>query len=223
MGKILSSLNGFFARSQLDMKSRPKEDPDEKLLEEMRRRAIRSLMRKQAGEDSSETSSSDSSDDSSDQSDAAVAVAVTGNHEPTFRVTLDGLDKKYFNRFEEDTEKGKLEVKGILKRRCGPSERIKIQPKRIRFDLPSERPPTSIVVADRMIRGHLSIQGQRKHVVDRLPKHSLMDSHCHIDFILDRRLPKLNLCTWSRLVQRYPALHHPALKGFIQNFCDPPK
>ena len=69
----------------------------------------------------------------------------------------------------------------------------------------------------------LSIQGQRKHVVDRLPKHSLMDSHCHIDFILDRRLPKLNLCTWSRLVQRYPALHHPALKGFIQNFCDPPK
>ena len=61
-------------------------------------------------------------------------MAVTGNHEPTFRVTLDGLVKKYFNRFEEDTEKGKLEVKGILKRRCGPSERIKIQPKRIRFD-----------------------------------------------------------------------------------------
>ena len=66
-------------------------------------------------------------------------------------------------------------------------------------------------------------ESDQSNVIDRLPKHSLMDSHCHIDFILDRRLSKLNLCTWSRLVQRYPALHHPALKGFIQNFCDPLK
>ena len=77
------------------------------------------------------------------------------------------------------------------------------------------------------------------NLIDELASHSIMDSHCHIDFILDRRqvvlllyylkcvpilrLSKLNLCTWTRLVQRYPALHHPALKGFIQNFCDPPK
>ena len=61
-------------------------------------------------------------------------------------------------------------------------------------------------------------ESDQSNVIDRLPKHSLMDSHCHIDFILDRRLSKLNLCTWSRLVQRYPAL-----EGFIQNFCVPPK
>jgi len=68
-----------------------------------------------------------------------------------------------------------------------------------------------------------SIAAQSSNLVDALASHSVMDSHCHIDFILDRRLPKLNLCTWTRLVQRYPALHHPALKGFIQNFCDPAK
>ena len=64
---------------------------------------------------------------------------------------------------------------------------------------------------------------QPDNLIDSLPSHSVMDSHCHIDFILDRRLGKLNLYTWTRLVQRYPALHHPALKGFIQNFCDPPR
>ena len=64
---------------------------------------------------------------------------------------------------------------------------------------------------------------QPDNLIDSLPSRSIMDSHCHIDFILDRRLAKLNLCTWTRLVQRYPALHHPALKGFIQNFCDPPR
>ena len=59
------------------------------------------------------------------------------------------------------------------------------------------------------------------NLIDSLPSHSIMDSHCHIDFILDLRLPKLNLCSWTRLVQRYPALHHRALKGYIQNFCNP--
>ena len=105
-------------------------------------------------------------------------------------------------------------LKGILKRGATDVKQH-VGAKEIRFDLSNERPLTSMVAADRMIRSHLSIQGHKKNSVDRLPKHSLMDSHCHIDFILDRRLPKLNLCTWSRLVQRYPALHHPALKGFI--------
>ena len=123
---------------------------------------------------------------------------------------------------DEETLVKSPTLKGILKRGATDVKRH-MAAKRIRFDLSNERPLTSMVAADRMIRSHLSIQGYKKNSVDRLPKHSLMDSHCHIDFILDRRLPKLNLCTWSRLVQRYPALHHPALKGFIQNFCDPPK
>ena len=123
---------------------------------------------------------------------------------------------------DEETFVKSPTLKGILKRGATDVKQH-MGAKKIRFDLSNERPLTSIVTADRMIRSHLSIQGHKKNSVDRLPKHSLMDSHCHIDFILDRRLPKLNLCTWSRLVQRYPALHHPALKGFIQNFCDPPK
>ena len=115
---------------------------------------------------------------------------------------------------DEETLVKSPTLKGILKR--GDTDvKQHMGAKKIRFDLSNERPLTSIVTADRMIRSHLSIQGHKKNSVDRLPKHSLMDSHCHIDFILDRRLPKLNLCTWSRLVQRYPALHHPALKGFI--------
>ena len=68
---------------------------------------------------------------------------------------------------------------------------------------------------------HVDSTSEESYLIDTLPSYSIMDSHCHIDFILDLRLSKLNLCSWTRLVQRYPALHHRALKGFIQNFCNP--
>ena len=60
-----------------------------------------------------------------------------------------------------------------------------------------------------------------KYAVDRLPTRNIFDSHCHIDFILDRRLRYSSLRTYNSLVDRYPAMHHDKLEGFITNYCDP--
>ena len=51
---------------------------------------------------------------------------------------------------------------------------------------------------------------------------NIFDSHCHVDFILHRRLKGRNIVTYSQLVRKYPGLHHEKLEGFITNFCYPP-
>merc|ERR1719242_420430 len=93
------------------------EDEDAELLE-MRRKALESLMKRtdrelvgrspRLREDSSESSSSES-DDSTEESDVESNVKEEtggGKPEPTFVVTLDGLDKKYF----KGQSKGALEL-----------------------------------------------------------------------------------------------------------------
>ena len=93
------------------------EEEDAELLE-MRRKALESLMKRtdrelvgrspRLREDSSESSSSES-DDSTEESDVesnAKEETGGGKPEPTFVVTLDGLDKKYF----KGQSKGALEL-----------------------------------------------------------------------------------------------------------------
>eukprot|EP00092_Neocalanus_flemingeri_P040197 GFUD01043784.1.p1 GENE.GFUD01043784.1~~GFUD01043784.1.p1 ORF type:complete len:738 (+),score=209.89 GFUD01043784.1:61-2214(+) len=60
-----------------------------------------------------------------------------------------------------------------------------------------------------------------RYVIDRLSSRNIFDSHCHIDFILDRKLRKPSLRTYSSLVDKFPAMHHAKLEGFITNYCDP--
>jgi len=56
---------------------------------------------------------------------------------------------------------------------------------------------------------------------DLLPVKNIFDTHCHIDFILDKKVRNPGLRTYSTLVERFPAMHHEKLEGFITNYCDP--
>ena len=58
-------------------------------------------------------------------------------------------------------------------------------------------------------------------MADSLPTKNIFDSHCHIDFILDRKLKNPSIRTYSRLVEKFPAMQHEKLEGFITNYCDP--
>ena len=54
---------------------------------------------------------------------------------------------------------------------------------------------------------------------------NIFDTHCHIDFILHRRLKgrlQQRPQTFSQLVRQHPGLNHQKLEGFITNFCYPP-
>ena len=64
-------------------------------------------------------------------------------------------------------------------------------------------------------------QAEVVDLVDVLRPGSLLDSHCHLDFILRRRVKPLHLHSWPQLLQRYPALHNRALGGFVTNYCEP--
>lgn len=50
----------------------------------------------------------------------------------------------------------------------------------------------------------------------------IFDSHCHIDFILQRRLKGQGIANYGQLVDKNPGLHHKKLEGFVSNFCYPP-
>ena len=65
------------------------------------------------------------------------------------------------------------------------------------------------------------LRNMSNYVADRLSVRNIFDTHCHVDFIIDRKLRKPELSTYNRLVQKFPAMHHENLEGFITNFCDP--
>ena len=50
---------------------------------------------------------------------------------------------------------------------------------------------------------------------------NIFDSHCHIDFILDRKLRIRWIRNYQQLVHRFPGMYHEKLEVFITNFCDP--
>merc|ERR1719509_59058 len=85
------------------------EEEDAELLE-MRRKALESLMKRTdkelvRREDSSDSSSSES-EESSEESEVEEEQGAADKPEPTFVVTLDGLDNKFFN----SKQKGALEA-----------------------------------------------------------------------------------------------------------------
>ena len=58
-------------------------------------------------------------------------------------------------------------------------------------------------------------------VLDKLGPNSLFDSHCHLDFILFKRLPHMKLESFEQFLHSYPLMNHSSLEGFITNFCSP--
>merc|ERR1719234_2831854 len=129
------------------------EEEDAELLE-MRRKALESLMKRTDRElvgrrssprlmdDSSESSSSeseDSTEESEEESNMKKEEGEGGKPEPTFVVTLDGLDKKYFktqgkgalelarDKIEPTEAKVKTKVKSKPKEKTSRVEKLKVK------------------------------------------------------------------------------------------------
>ena len=58
-------------------------------------------------------------------------------------------------------------------------------------------------------------------MLDKLGPKSLFDSHCHLDFILFKKLPHLELVSFEQFLSSFPLMKHSSLEGFITNFCSP--
>jgi len=109
------------------------EELDDVELQEMRRKALESLKRKRQAEqreakdvqqqrqdsNSDQSSDSDSETSLSDSSDQDIDARSGGNastNQPTFIVTMDGIDEKYFKEGPTDLVKKKSDTKEMLER-----------------------------------------------------------------------------------------------------------
>jgi len=82
-----------------------------------------------------------------------------------------------------------------------------------------DRSTAALKVEDNLVKSEESLKGD--FILNHIDGRNIFDTHCHIDFILQRKLRNSNIKDFSHLSASYPGITHPKLEGFINNFCDP--